>query len=869
VRELLPWSVKPEVTALLDDTHQHEQSAIFRWKDISFIVGINIYAPAEKNNIWGDFENVLRAKGGSCIGLYVSLFDSDVEAITSAEKLCKEKIHIILLQGNVWEELKQEDLAFEKLLDYMIAKVRTGSLPTPPPIVEIQEWLSERETASVKIRELLKGKSATFLRRHKNPRHQDLYVKRYVDERVVEFARNLRPSRLLTRSREVQHGDSKTIVERQLPEQICVIRDLSGSGKTTLSVDLALNSTSFFSMSQSAIESNVDEVDEILREIEKFKSEATIGLPDALYISTRDILLKCAPITTDYEINNLFVDQRIAHWKNKIPQSKTPIERAETLIAFLINQENNENVNGLVAFLQVLSDRLSPKDKYFHDLRNLANEINNFVLFHQKSSSEANSYGLGSLLIVDKPIIFIVDSLDEANMIPNKKAEILSLIRFVTELNLLADKSNLLAFPVGLIFTVREEYWRRWEAIFEGQNSITLSKRISTFTGLEFREAMEKYSSAYDYRVSAQINRDVKELLSVPFNLQIFSEANEYQGFVSTINLGGDVLHLFFSAKGESVLRQRILGLSNESFMGLCSDIALSIIGQGVNNLSRAQILGIIENKHVALNSNAEQVLLLLESEQILVKMSDQNYRIRHTQILEYLTSYAIIRNIDRKGSVNEFDNMITAVINSDIASIFSVHEYIRHVTYKQFPHLSKTIDEYYSKSNVYMSQMTITLRSMLAAGTTISKEDITLVLKNTDTTNPETTWDSFFILAAKNNHQSDEKVLQAFKIAWISNSERTDRWKLIDKLSERNLLLSDVVLHSVLESNSWKEWQVYLGCIVNNVPNQQFIDFISEIGKESIFECLNETEGEEWRYVAKLMTILLEGKTFVPGEML
>jgi hypothetical protein len=224
---------------------------------------------------------------------------------------------------------------------------------------------------------------------------------------------------------------------------------------------------------------------------------------------------------------------------------------------------------------------------------------------------------------------------------------------------------------------------------------------------------------------------------------------------------------------------------------------------------------------------------------------------------------------VDFEGSTRGLDNLINLVVESEIVSIFSVHEYVRYICKAQFPNLIELIDNYYTRSSQFMGHVTTELRSRVASGAITSEQDIKLILKNTDTSNPNVTWDSFFILAAKFNHQPADKLLQAFKATWKSNSNHPDRWKLILKMAAHNLLVNETVFFSLVEGQSWREWEVYLGCIVESDCREDFKEFWNEVGGTALLSNFTTQNEEQWHHALKLLEIILNDKEFIPGSIL
>jgi len=101
------------------------------------------------------------------------------------------------------------------------------------------------------------------------------------------------------------------------------------------------------------------------------------------------------------------------------------------------------------------------------------------------------NYGLKELEAVDKPYLYIVDSLDEVFKKDQhqKRLEIKSLIKKIEELNDKAANENIRKFPLLVLFTLREEFWRDWEESFDGREVIHLKNMISSFSDRELNKA--------------------------------------------------------------------------------------------------------------------------------------------------------------------------------------------------------------------------------------------------------------------------------------------------------------------------------------------------------------------------------------------
>jgi hypothetical protein len=89
--------------------------------------------------------------------------------------------------------------------------------------------------------------------------------------------------------------------------------------------------------------------------------------PDILY-RLRYAINKCGQLNNPNHLKAIFVDKRIFPWRGYIPDTGDLHEIIDRLIAFLYEKRHSEtNKNGLVCFLEVLSDRLHKQDEC-HDI---------------------------------------------------------------------------------------------------------------------------------------------------------------------------------------------------------------------------------------------------------------------------------------------------------------------------------------------------------------------------------------------------------------------------------------------------------------------------------------------------------------------
>jgi len=100
------------------------------------------------------------------------------------------------------------------------------------------------------------------------------------------------------------------------------------------------------------------------------------GLPTELHPRIREALLRCSCFGSDRELNALFADERLAPWRNQIPDNTPNREaRVNTLIDDLHDQADAEGHNALALFLSILAGHCDPADSLHVELHNLAIEL--------------------------------------------------------------------------------------------------------------------------------------------------------------------------------------------------------------------------------------------------------------------------------------------------------------------------------------------------------------------------------------------------------------------------------------------------------------------------------------------------------------
>jgi hypothetical protein len=482
---------------------------------------------------------------------------------------------------------------------------------------------------------------------------------------------------------------------------------------------------------------------------------------------------------------------------------------------------------------------------------------------------EAN--GIQRLIAVDRPLMVVIDSLDEAVGQINKGHEIRGILRMVKELNELGEQYKMLSFPIGFIFTVREEYWRDWESLFEGQKSRTYLKSFSEFTPPELEEAIQRYGTTYTFSPTTALSEESRRVLAIPFNLSVFSEANEFAGDISLHDvLEEDVLHLYFSRKKDDLSKRGLQGVSNSQLMEIIADLAYKVTLQGQNTLTKQTLFQCIQDVIHTASVLVDDIRVALVSEQILLQddIEQVKFRFRHMRFVEYLLAWYIARTVHITGDTTFLESFTEQIFNSGIVSMYRVHDFVRHICTKEFHEALESIQDYYSTHQRYMKGTLLQLRNGLALGEVTEKVDNDLILQKVDSSSPVIAWDGFFIVAAKPNGLTEGEILYAFEVAWKANGDRSDRWKLLDRIASRGMIFGSGVLERILSSTHAKEWEVYLGFVAagDSTMRKRFLNLWEEVGGENAKRMLDARDKAEWRTVLQLLQVIMRGDDYVPG---
>lgn len=254
----------------------------------------------------------------------------------------------------------------------------------------------------------------------------------------------------------------------------------------------------------------------------------------------------------------------------------------------------------------------------------------------------------------------------------------------------------------------------------------------------------------------------------------------------------------------------------------------------------------------------------------ILIRDSENlnQLRFRHSRFIEFLLAFYIVHSIEGDQTLEKLDYFAQVSFESGIVLMFRVHDDIRYIGKTKFCQILSQIEDYYSKSNFFMSKKLLRLRSQLSVNFKTEGEDLALILKNINSNDPELISDAYFVIAAKSNNQPQATVLNLFTAAFKNSDSLKDRYKLIAKLEHHNLLLNESVLNCLLLSSTAKDWEVYLGLIVSNNLQKGFQELWHQSGSNSKLDAIvNTTHTEDWRQVSKLLNAILLDLQFILGD--
>ncbi|MBF6332038.1 caspase, EACC1-associated type [Nocardia transvalensis] len=472
-------------------------------------------------------------------------------------------------------------------------------------------------------------------------------------------------------------------------------------------------------------------------------------------------------------------------------------------------------------------------------------------------------FGLAALTAARVPIVYVLDGLDRADHRTEQK-NIIDLFRFIDrELNPLARANGLLAFPLTVMFTVRDDRWDRWFTVFEGRRLVQLRCRASRFTSEEFGHALQRYESVYDYHLAGRLPAYVAASLAVPINLRILSESHQYGGHVDLRTLPGEpMLATYLRRKGE--LAAQFLGSSAAlDLVGALAPLATVMVERKAAMPPR-EVLSVLTQTLALTPDEADTVLDLLIGERILWRDA-RGIGFVHPGLEEYLIAAEAVRRMTESGRADLLERLTALAAESRAVSTTAVRASVKEVASGNSD-AERMVDEHYRTSAVYAGSRMAALRSDIAAGGVTSADDLESIYGSLESLSAEDVWNAFFVVAARNNRQSAQQIMRVFTVAWDANDGRADRWKLLSKLHRCGLLYRDDVIRRVLHSPVPREWETLLGWAVHEPERSGILDRIVAVAGGSPTELL--PSGAEWDQVRGLLTVLGSGTVYVDGQL-
>lgn len=473
--------------------------------------------------------------------------------------------------------------------------------------------------------------------------------------------------------------------------------------------------------------------------------------------------------------------------------------------------------------------------------------------------------GLSLLRKARMPIVFAVDGLEQADHVRDQK-QIIELFKLVAELNERARRARMLAYPLAVLFTIRDAEWDRWFTVFEGRNVVELRGGISRFTANELDTALKNYSSVYDYQLRGEPPADKLDRLRAPLNLRTLSESFEYQGETEVADaLDEPILSLYMRRKTELMVGM-LPWLTRDELSTALTALATELVETRTVAIDIAQAAITDVHGPSLSRENGESLLRALIDQGVLAH-TPHGVRFRQPGVLEYLMATDGVRKMSESGSVAPLEALTSKVAEASPTSSAVVRSNVEEIVQTRHGDSEQMAAEHYASSPVYTSSRLSFLRFELSAGGRTSEPDLDSIYGSLHSLGPNDAWDAFFVVAAVANRQAATHIVEAFAVAWDTNDGwRADRWKLLYKLRERGLLYRDEVITRVLRSQEPRDWESFFGGLAQESDPESIMARVNRATTQPLHELIGH--GQEWRQVRGLLKLLAEGGTYVSGRV-
>jgi hypothetical protein len=472
--------------------------------------------------------------------------------------------------------------------------------------------------------------------------------------------------------------------------------------------------------------------------------------------------------------------------------------------------------------------------------------------------------GLMQLLLARVPLVYVIDGLDKADHSTDQK-HIIDLFKLIGRLNDDAWSQGMRAFPIAVLFNLRDNDWDRWFTLLEGRDTVIFRRRISRFTPGQLNAALGRYSRSYDYTLAGDLPPSAQEVLALPLNVRILSESRQYDGEISAEEAFDEhLLAGYLRRRGESVLRLLPWLTADELAEGLTA-LAMELVAQRDGTLDPSQALLVFQYATAAERDDAASALRALLDERILTK-DTHGVRFGYPALQEYLLAAASVHSVSRFGRIDSLERLTSAVAGSSRSLSAAVRSNVERIVRTERPEAQELVREHYSTSGAYIGGRLQDLRSALGHGSRTSTQDLNSIYGSLGRLSPPDAWDAFFVVAARPNRQSADQLVDTFAAAWDANHERPDRWKLLDKIMQRGLLFRDAVVTRVLASRQPTDWEMFLASVADDEHRAERFAGVTAIADRPIGDLMGD--GPEWEHARSLLDLLIEGRPYVVGEV-
>ncbi|WP_422359111.1 hypothetical protein [Reichenbachiella sp.] len=476
------------------------------------------------------------------------------------------------------------------------------------------------------------------------------------------------------------------------------------------------------------------------------------------------------------------------------------------------------------------------------------------------------------LRMIDQPLVVVIDSLDEVKNTQSKIVEVKSIFKLLEGINIDAEKHKLSAFPILVFFTIRDEYFKEWESLFEGSIDNVFRKKISSFSDSELDLALDKYCKTYNISINNidSLDSQTRDVLSIPINLEIFSRANKYKRNIHLADIWeSELLHSYFEEK-DNQLHKRNLGIRHSQyFYALLADIAVEILQDKDQVISKVDFERILSHIDSTLNYYVEPFWVALVSEGIFIldKSRINFVSFRYVRFLEFMIAYKLVFYIKKTGQISKATGIINNCLKFRNLSIFKIVENLKYLcTVSDVPETSLEKFRLELVSNVnFIKDHLISTRSKIALGEVSPPESIKWAMLGASISQePEVAWNAFYIITSKHNNQPKEVILEYFSIAW--NKNPAIRYKMLLKIASHNLLTNETLVRNVFSDSQPREWETFLGLVIEHGVQNEFLTFWSELNYDQKLNLQLAENEADWKQCVYLVDVIKGKRELILG---